>query len=95
MWSKTIGIPDEYGFDETAYISLYSEFLFANRLNFSLSIHRKDESGTKMQYGYAFFLDYKNTGLEGRSLWTVDENVTIRFRKNMIVFMNFILTMKD
>jgi len=95
MWEKNVSIPDEYGLDETANISLYSGFWLGNRLNFSLSIHREDESGMQMQYGYRFSLEYKTTSWEGRSLGTVDEDVEIRFRQNLIIFMNFILTMTD
>tara|TARA_R100001591_G_scaffold118608_1_gene142732 strand:+ start:7537 stop:8292 length:756 start_codon:yes stop_codon:yes gene_type:complete len=95
MWDKNVSIPDEYGFDETANISLHSGFWLSNSLYFSLSLHRKDESGMQMQYGYRFSLEYDVTGWEGRSVGTVDEDVDIRFRQNLIIFMNFILTMKD
>ena len=95
MWNKNVSVPDEYGLDETAFISLHSRFWLANSLNFVLIIGRKDESGMQMQYQYRFSLEYETKGWEGESFGTVDEDAEIRFRQNLIIFMNFILTMRD
>ena len=96
--------------NETTYILLRTNFFYSNKMFFSINFSRNrddnDHFNEKSDAAYGLRIQYTNTDSDGRGLgrsyenpkWNVNnesENLDVRVPRNLILFMNFILTMGE
>ena len=108
-YSTAIPIKTSKG-DENTYVSLSTNFYYANRMHFSIHFSRNrddnDHFNENSDAAHGFMLKYENTDSDGFDLgrsyedpkWNVNnrsENLDVRVPRNLILFMTFILTMGD
>ena len=108
-YSKAIPIKTSKG-DENTYVTLSTNFYYANRMHFSIHFSRNrdddDHFNENSDAAHGLMVKYTNTDADGFDLgrsyehpkWNVNnesENLDVRVPRNLILFMTFILTMGD
>lgn len=108
-YQKSIPIKTSKG-DENTYVSLSTNFYYANRMHFTIHFSRNrgnnDHFNENSDAAHGIMIKYTNTDADGFDLgrsyehpkWNVNnesENLEVRVPRNLILFMNFILSMGE